>query len=222
MVRPMIRRAFVLSALVGVGLLAGCGEDEATSFPPGLQPLEAVTVPLPAAVAGDAHPEVLNTRVGDAEIYEWAQGRGYVHAPLARVYEALRDPEVTTDRRRVSEFTSTPNSEPEYPFSYQVHNTVHDIVTLTFDISWRLGPIDGTESAPTAVSAVYQKTFGSSFIEILRGDFVARAVDADTTDIEMVRHIKSSGAGGPEAELYLRDVYASVLARVRGQPLPRY
>jgi hypothetical protein len=208
--------------VVGVGLVAGCGGDEATAFPPGLQPLEPVTVALPAATASDAHPEVLSTRVGDAEIYEWAQARGYVHAPLARVYEALRDPEVTTDRRRVAEFTSTPNSEPEYPFSYQVHNTVHDIVTITFDVSWRLGPIDGTESAPTAVSAVYQKTFGSSFIEVLRGDIVARAVDANTTDIALLRHIKSSGAGGPEAELYLRDVYASVLARVRGEPLPRY
>jgi hypothetical protein len=218
----MLRRSFTLSALVCLGLVAGCGGDEATVFPPGLQPLEAVTIPLPAATAADAHPEVLVTRFGENADYEWAQGRGYVHAPLARVYEALRDPEVTTDRRRASEFSSTPNTEPEYPFSYRVHYIVRDLVTIEFDMSWRLGPIEGSEAAPTAVSGVYQKTYGSSFIDILRGDVVARAVDANTTDIELLRHIRSSGAGGPEAEVYLRDMYNSILARVRGQPLPRY
>lgn len=218
----MRRRATTLSLLVLLGLAAGCGGDEVTVFPPGLQPFEAVTVPLPAATAADAHPEVFVTRHGEGADYEWAQGRGYVHAPVARVYEALRDPEVTTDRRRVSSYSVTLDSEPEYPFSYRVHNVVRDIVTIEFDMSWRLGPSDASESAPSAVSAVYQKTFGSSFIDVLRGDIVARRVDDGTTDIEMVRHIRSSGAGGPEAELYLRDVYNSVLARVRGQPVPRY
>lgn len=218
----MNRRSFALSGLVLLGLAAGCGGDEATTFPPGLQPFEPVTVPLPAATAGEAFPEVFVTRAGEGADYEWAQGRGYVHAPLARVYEALRDPDITTDRRRVSEYSVTLNSEPEYPFSYRVHNIVHDLVTIEFDMSWRLGPNDGSEAAPTAVSAVYQKTFGSTFIDVLRGDIVARQVDANTTDIEMVRHIRSSGAGGPEAAIYLRDVYNSVLARVRGQPLPRY
>ena len=222
MVGAMIRRSPALSALVFLGLAVGCGGDEATTFPPGLQPFEVVTVPLPGATAADPHPEVFNTRVGEGADYEWAQGRGYVHAPLVRVYEALRDPEVTTDRRRVSEFSSTPNTEPEYPFSYRVHYIVHDLVTIEFDMSWRLGPIEGTEAAPTTVSGVYQKTFGSTFIDVLRGDVVARQVDANTTDIGMVRHIRSSGAGGPEAELYLRDTYNSILARVRGQPLPRY
>ena len=218
----MKRRASALSTVLFLGLSAGCGGDEATTFPPGLQPFEAVTVPLPPATASDPRPEVFVTRVGEGADYEWAQGRGYVHAPLARVYEALRDPEVTTDRRRVTEFSSTSNTEPEYPFSYRVHYIVRDLVTIEFDMSWRLGPIEGTEAAPTAVSGVYQKTFGSSFIDVLRGDVVARQVDANTTDIEMVRHIRSSGAGGPEAEVYLRDKFNSILARVRGQPLPRY
>ena len=218
----MIGRATILSALVMLGLASGCGGDEITEFAPGLRPWEAVTVPLPPATATDPHPEVFVSTHGEGADYEWAQGRGYLHAPLARVFEALRDPDVTTDRRRVTSYTVTPNSEPEYPFSYRVHNVVRDLVTLEFDMSWRLGPTDGTESAPTAVSAVYQKTFGSSFIDVLRGDIVARQVDANTTDIEMLRHIRSAGAGGPEAELYLQDVYDSVRARLRGQPLPRY
>lgn len=218
----MKRRSLVLSSLLLLGLVVGCGGDEATVFPPGLRPLEAVTVPAPAAVPGDAYPEVFNSRSGEGADYEWAQGHGYIHAPLERVYEALRDPEVTTDRRRVSSFTVTLNTEPEYPFSYRVHNVVHELVTIEFDMSWRLGPNESMEAAPTAVSAVYQKTFGSSFIDILRGNVLARRVDDSTTEIEMVRHILSSGAGGPEAEIYLRDMYNSILARVRGRPLPRY
>lgn len=211
-----------MSGLVTLGLAMGCGSDEATPFSPGLQPLEVSTAPAPSATATDRYPEVIAVRSGRLSTHEWAHGRGYIHAPIARVYEALRDPDVNVDRRRVTEFMTTPNSEPEYPFSYRVHNVVNDVVTVEFDVSYRLGPMSGTDSAPTAVSQVYQKTFGSDFIELMRGSVVARQVDAQTTEIEVVRHLKSISTGIPEVELFVRDMYASVLARVRGQPLPRY
>lgn len=218
----MRRRNFVLSGLVFLGLAAGCGADEVTPFMPGLQPLEASTAPAPAATATERYPEVISVRSGRVSAYEWGHGRAYVRAPIARVYEALRDPEVNTDRRRVSEFMTTSNSEPEYPFSYRVHNVVNDVVTLEFDVSYRLGPLSGTDSAPTAVAQVYQKTFGSDFITLMRGSVVARQVDAETTEIEVVRHLRSIGTDTSDIEQFIRDMYTSLLARVRGQPLPRY
>lgn len=219
----MLRRTFVLSALVFLGVAAtGCGEDVPTYFAPGLQPLEEVTAPAPAATATDPHPETLVLRSGSLDAYDWTHGRAYVHAPIARVYEALRDPDVTTDRRRVAEYSATQNTEMEYPFSYRVHNVVHDLVTIEFDMSFRLGPLAGSESVPTSVGVRYQKTFGSSFIDLIQGSVVARQVDANTTELMMVRHLKSASTTTADTEQYLQDLFASLLARVRGQPLPRY
>lgn len=213
-------------SLVGLVLcmvaLGACGGDISTPFSPGLAPLEAVTVAAPAATAADAHPEALTALRGESPDYEWVQARAYVHAPLARVYEALRDPEVVTDRRRVSTWTARRGTEPMYPFSFVVHNVVHDIITIEFDVAWRLGPIEGTESTPTRVGARYQKTEGSSYIERMEGSVVVVAVDDHTSELQFVRRINSSGSGAADAEQYIRDCYASVLARVRGEPLPTF
>jgi hypothetical protein len=134
----------------------------------------------------------------------------------------MRDPDVAVDRRRTNEWMVMRGVEQQYPVSFRVHNIVRDIITIEFDLTWRGGVIEGSNDAPHAVSMRYQKTFGSDFIMTLSGSMVARPLDADTTEVELVRHIKSTGAGAPEAELYLRDVYASLAARVQGRPLPRY
>jgi len=214
------RQAAVVVALsLGFG---ACGGDEVTAFNAGIEPLEPVTAPAPAARGDDMYPEVMTATSGVLQSHEWVHARAYVHAPLAQVYEALRDPDVTTDRRRVTEYSVTRDSEPEYPYSYRVRNIVRDIVTLTFDMDWRLASYEGTPESPTAVIAAYQKTWGSSFLSILRGSVIARTVAPGVTSLEMVRHIRATAAGRNDAEEYLEDFFASVLARVHGRPLPRY
>ncbi len=213
-------RAAVVAALsLGLG---ACGGDEVTAFVAGVEPLEPVTATPPAPRGDDRYPELLNATSGVLQSHEWVHAYAYVHAPLGPVYEALRDPDVTTDRRRVTEYSVTRDSEPEYPYSYRVRNVVRDIVTLQFDMDWRLGPLEGTPESPTAVVGAYQKTWGSSFLSILRGSVVARAVTPEVTSLEMVRHIRATAAGRNDAEEYLEDFFASVLARVHGRPLPRY
>lgn len=222
----------LLPALALALSAAACGEDEATPAPPGVAPVETSLAARPTAPTGQRCPEQLNVVTGmrtalnpttmQSEQYEYAHGRGCVHGTVAAVWAALRDPEVTVDRRRVSEFMVTRDTEPQYPVTFRVHNIVRDVVTLEFDNTWRLAPLEGTVDEPRAVVAWYQKTFGSSFITILRGSFVARPIDAETVEIEGVRHIKSAGSGAEDASTYLQDAFNSVLARVHGRPLPRY
>ncbi len=214
-------RTLMLSCALALGS-ASCAGDDASTFPPGLEPLETSTAPRPAATSGQQCPEAFNTATGETADYAWAHGRGCLHAPIARVWEALRDPDVSVDRRRVAEWTVTRNVEAQYPVSFRVHNTVHDIIDLTFDLTWREGVVDGTDAEPRVVSARYQKTYGSTYIQVLAGSLVARPLDAGTTEIEIVRHLKGTGVGAAEAELYLRDCFGSFVARVHGMPLPRY
>jgi hypothetical protein len=202
--------------------VTACAGDFSTSFPEGIRPLETSMATRPVEAGAQRCPEVMNTVLGKRPDYEFAHGRGCIHAPMIQVWNSLIAPEVTVDRRRVSEFSTMRNVEVGYDVSYRIHNIVRDIVTIEFDTTYRGGTIEGTSQSPRANSLVNSKTFGSSYIDVLRGSFVARVIDSNNTEVEFVRHIKSSGAGSAEAELYLRDVFATLLARVHNRPLPTY
>ncbi len=214
--------ARVIAALAVVFSLSSCGGDDASAFPPGLEPLEASTAARPMATSGQTCPEAFNVVTGDTAEHSFGHGRGCIHGTVAQVWEAMRDPEVGVDRRRVGEFTVARNVEPEYPVSFRVHNIVHDIIDIEFDLTWRLGPTEGTIDEPRIVSARYQKTYGSTYIQVLAGSVVARPLEGDVVEIEVVRHLKGTGVGQEEIDQYLRDYFASVVARVHGMPLPRY
>ena len=216
----MLRRSLTLSSLLV--LHASCQSDITSPFLEGLQPVEAVTVPPPAATATDPHPEVFHTTNGTVDAWGWAQGSGYVHGSISAVYAALRDPAVTADRRKISSFTATQDVDPIYPFSYRVHNVINTVVTVEFDEDWHLGPLEGNDAAPTVVTARYQKVMGTSFISLMEGDIIARYVDDNTTAVEMMRHVQSIGNGASDEDLYEHDVYDSIVARVHGRPLPSY
>lgn len=213
-------RALAFAALASLG---GCGgSNEITEFPAGLDSLEPNIAPAPTPTAADRYPETIAFDRGATADYEFVHGRGYVHAPISAVFTAFRDPAVTADRRRVSAYTSTIDVEPAYPYSYRVHNIVNDIVTIEFDITWRLGPTAGTAESPTSFGARYQKTFGSSFIDVLAGSVVARVVDSNTTEVELIRHLRATAQNADDAEQTVRDLFTSVVASAHGQPLPTY
>jgi hypothetical protein len=225
-------RRTLVAALALTLSVAACGEDEATPAPPGFAPLEVSTATRPTATTGQRCPEAFNVVTGERDVfnpetqareqYEFAHGRGCIHGTVAAVWAAVRDPAVTVDRRRVSEFTVTRDVEPQYPVSFLVHHVVRDVVTIMFDHTWRAGDLEGTTEEPRVFAARYQKTFGSSFISLLRGSIVARPLDGETVEVEIIRHIKSSGSGADDARVYLNDCFNSLTARVHGRPLPSY
>ena len=215
-----------LRACVLLGALAlataSCGSNDASTFPPGLEPLRIPTSSRPAAGGGQQCAEAINTTTGETSEFSWATGRGCVHGTAAQVWAAVIDPEVGVDRRRVVEFSVMRNVETGYPVSFRTHNIVRDIITLEFDLTWRLAVTEGTEADPRLFSGRYQKTFGSTFVEIIACSVVGRQLDNGVMELELVRHLKGTGVGQPEAELYLRDWFASIVARVHGRPLPAY
>lgn len=215
------RRAFLAFAAAASAAATGCGGNVESAFAPGLiEPLARVDIPVRNVTPGNPHPENLSVESGNGD-YLWGVGRGYVRAPVARVYEALQDPDVTTDRRKVSSYTVTPNAEPDYPSSYRVHNVVNDLITVEFDINWRLGPYAGAPESPTAYAGVYQKTQGTTYIEMMRGSVLVKHVEQGVTEVQMVRHVKAMQSAS-DLEQYLLDVFDNIVARVNGRPLPRY
>ena len=223
--KSSFRNRWLTICVCAVALISGttgCDSDEPTEFPSGLEPLEVCTAPAPDPIEGDATPEDVRFVLGTEDEYSWVHGRGFVHKPLAETWAAMRDPEVSVDRREVDEWTVEHGVETEYDFSYVIHNTVNDIITVEFDITWRQGVVEGTVEAPELVGGRFQKTFGTTFIELLSGSIVARAVDDSTTEIELIEHLKATGKGADTAQSFLRDYFTSVVAKAHGNPLPTY
>lgn len=206
-------------------LLVGCFDNVQTAFPEGLEPLEAVNqAPDPAPVEGDPYPEELSSirsyAPDTAESTPSVHARAYVHAPLAAVWEALRNPDVDADRRVFSSWTVMPLDEPEYDYSYIVHAVITNLVTVEYDVTWRHGVVLGTLDDPELIAVRYQKTFGSSAIQDLRGSIVARAVTPDVTEIQIIEYLRAVSATHANIESFLHDMFGGVLALSHGEPLP--
>ena len=214
-------RTVWVGAALGL-LLLGCGGNEATAFPPGLEPLEDNTAVAPEAMDGQPYPELMNALSGDRGTYEFAMARGYVHGTVAETWAALAMPEVVTDRRGVNRYSFTTDVEEGYDVSFRVHNETDDIITVTFDVTWRQSAAEGTVDDPTVVAIRWQKTFGTTFITTIEGSMVLTAVDDSTTEISAVEHIKAARDSADLIRQYLLDVHASAVAMVHGQPLPTY
>jgi hypothetical protein len=207
-----MRRILLPAALLAV--LSACfgGGDDETVFPAGLEPLEANKAEFPADGS-----ETLALASGEGEEWDWTHARGYVHAPLALTWEALQQPEVDVDRRRVEEYEVTFDVEPDYSPSYRIDQKVVDIVTVEYSLTWRHGEVE-----PGVAAVRWQKTEGSALIELLEGSITLTG-DEETTAIEIVEHLGSPAQDDIESmELYLTDLHASVVAYTNGEDLPTY
>lgn len=214
-----------IAPLIPLSLLACTGKEAVHEFPAGLEPLEDNRAPVPEGTDDDPYPEELSLVSGHDETsdYGWAHAIGFAHADLRDTWAALQDPEVDIDRRRVQEWEVTEDYESGYDNSYLIHNVSHDIVTVTFDIAWRHGAVEGTADAPELVAIRWQKVEGTEFVTLLEGSALLEPVDDGVTQISLVEHLDSAGSGEEEdVEAYFTDLYASVLAWLAGEPLPTY
>ncbi len=205
-----------------IALSSGCFGNEETIFPPGLEPLEDTTAPLPDGTPTDPYPEMLNLVTGETPEYHFAHAHGYVAAPLETVYEALSTPDVCTDFRQTSRHTVDLDVEPEYDRSFVIHYEVDQFITIGFDVTWRHGIVEGPNDRPDITAHTFQKTYGTTFISLMRGSIVARRVDDTTTELELVEHINAASGGSDNIAQFLRDYYANVVAISHGLPLPMY
>lgn len=244
MARPRLAWCCALGLLAG----AGCFGNRHDVFPldVGFQPLEASTAPLPAGTASDPAPEGLtgeNLRSGEAEpsgIFYWASAvrtgtpqfatnqhffahaRVYVHAPLAATWAAMQDPEVCKypiGKVDSAEVRPADPGEEVFPVHFKIHYTAGRFgVTVDWDISWRGGLLEGTPDAPVAYGLRSQKTDGFDQIEVQTSSMVARAVDAGTTEVDMVAWLRAPLSDVHTSEGTLEDFYAALLRKVHGTP----
>ena len=207
-------------AIPSIVLATGCKSVE-TPFPQGLEPLEENRAELPAPEGSEPRPERLEAVSGETDDFWWTHARGYVHADISQTWQALQEIPVNVDRREVDEWTWDLIEPPAYDHEYVIHNTVFDIITVQFDVTWRHGLVVGTSDVPEVVGIRFQKTFGSDVIELLEGSIVLLAAQEDT-EIQLIEHVHAFSGSPQTTESYLRDLFQDAVDQVHGRPLQTF
>jgi hypothetical protein len=211
------------TAALAAALAAGGCTKKATceEFPEavGFTPLEVVSdeVAWPDPAGPDAIQVVFGPTLGHA----WAHGRGYVHHPIDKVYQALRDPGASRIKAPGEHWTATLDTEPQFPISFGIHYTVYtSVVTVEWDIQYRAGVAQGTEVAPEVIGMRYQRTCGSSHISLESGSLRAYPSETDpsATKLEMVGWLVADTQGPSDVGGTLEDWFGFLTAKLASLP----
>jgi hypothetical protein len=206
---------------VMVGTLAvaalGCQHDIHTPFI-GLEPLEHN--PIPEQTSGP-YSETLQTSTDDSG-YIHVYGRGFVHVDAAKLWQLSKNPEALVAKCSTDGQAVTPNDEPKYEYSFVVHYTVHDVLTVQWDDAYRFGVLAGADDAPELGMIKHQKINGSSFISLSAGTIQVTPTldDTSTSELAFVEHLNAEGSSDSDVVSGVRYTYAALLALAHGQAIP--
>jgi hypothetical protein len=200
--------------------LWGCGKPAVVDFPSELAPLEENKAAWPSPTEDAEFPETLSVVSGGDDTLWWAHARGYVGAPADEVWQHLRDPDADVDRREVDEWEVVDGTVPRFDDSYTIRCVVHDLLTIEYDLTWVHELQEGTEAAPERVVAQWDKTDGTSFIDLLAGSLVLEPEGDEVTRLEYVEHLDAALRDDETIAQYLSDLHASIVALSHGEPLP--
>lgn len=196
--------------------------DTSSLYPPGLAPLEDCTAPAPEGTETQPTPELLNVLSDSDANPMWVHARGYVHAPITQVWAGMREGEVMANRREVAEWTITPDADPTFDYGFTIHNTVHDVITIQFDMHYDQGVILGTPDAPEHVAGRRAIVEPDIILKVMEGSILLTEVSADVTELQIVEWLDTVEGEVEPAISQVEDFYASLVAWVHGDPLPEY
>lgn len=213
-------------ALGGGVIFCGCFENVTTVFPPGLEPWEEVNLAaMPTPTATDPCPETIVFARAAPYIRSTAvHARACVHAPLATVWAAIRNPQTGRDPTS----THPPFVVLDEPIAeecdglYQTQVHVDDIIDVDFRLCWRHAVIDGTDEAPLMTASRWQKVWGTSAIATLEGSLVAYPLDNEHPEITVLEyqyHLDGARDGPELIESYLTVIYGRLRDDAHGIPL---
>lgn len=194
-------------------LLVGCQSNVKTPFPAGLEPLADNPVELGAMT------ETLVTQTSDSP-YVKIFAKGYVLVPPATLWAAAKSPAPNMAICSTDVQTPTENNDPAYEYSFIVHYTVNNIVTVEWDDQWRFGTVEGTPDAPQLAMIKHQKTQGSSFISLSEGTIELDATaDPNVSTLSFVEYLDATSAGVSDVLKGVQHNYASLVSVAHGGPV---
>ncbi|MCP4921846.1 MAG: hypothetical protein GY913_33515 [Proteobacteria bacterium] len=188
-------------------------QPELPEIPEGLAPLADNTAPLPDS-------EGIHVVSGEDGDVDWAHAQGLIDADVATVWAALQEHEVVVDRAVVSEWSVVEDTDADYDVSFQVHNTVNDILTVEYTREWRQSVVHETEEGAELVGIRFEKIDGTDVIDVMVGSVILSATEDGQTRLDMVEQLVALQRGPEPLVAYLEDLFEDAQAHSHGEPLP--
>ncbi len=207
---------------VAAALLAAAAAAPGPARGEPFDPLERCTAAFPAGTGADRLPEGIGAvPTGRRDGHLWAHASGYVHAPLATVWAALRDPAVS--RLRDVEGRVVPGASPPAPVGFRVQ---YHVRVLLFDVRWELayrggalaGTLDRLEAPGATLGFRWDKSAGTRHIRVLSASLVAREPAPGVTALELVAWLDADRTGAKEAAQTVTEWFGRIAARVHDAP----
>ena len=199
-------------ALAALIVLAGCQDDVATPFPPGLEPLEDNLV---EEMPDGPFVEMLRTRATNSDFVR-VHGRGFVRVPPTTMWAVAKSPLPNVQKCKTDEQRVTIGDDPAYEFSFLVHYVVYDFLTVEWDDQWRFGTVDDS-----LAMIKHQKVQGSDFISLSAGTIQVLATkDPDVTELVFVEHLDAVSAGTGDVLQGMQYNYDALVAAAHGNSIP--
>jgi len=199
-------------ALAVLGL-AGCQDDIATPFPPGLEPFEDNKVPTQP---DGPFVEELRVTASDTDMIR-VYARGFVLVPFDEMWEASKSPEANVSTCSTSEHVITEGNEPQYETSFLIHYIVNDILTVEWDDQWRFGRI-----TQDLGMIRHQKVQGSDLITLSEGSIqVLTTSEPGVIELSFVEHLDAIQATPADVIEGVQHNYDALVATAHGNPIPR-
>ena len=209
---------YSLFSIVALPQTVSCIRVSEPVFPVGLGPVMDNTAQYPSATESDEYPEQLNIVTGTEDL-PWVHGRGYVHASVEEVWEALREPEVMVDRRNVDEWQVEQGIDDTFAYSFRIHNIVNDVIDVEFDLEWRQDVIEGSLERPKIVASRSSLSEQTLFLTTVEDSTTLIAIDATTTAVEIVQVVDAISTDELVLRTAVEDWFADVRAWVAGEEL---
>lgn len=205
----------VASLLIG-WVVAGCQDNVTTPFPEGLEPLEDNPVDLTTELGDET---LLTASTGGDEVKVY--GRGYVDIAPAQLWGLSKNPPAMAAVCSTDQQAYTEDDEPAYEYSFLVHYTVHNVVTVEWDDAWRYGVIEGNQDAVKLGMIKHQKVQGSDFITTSEGTVQILATpDPEVSELAFVEHLEAISGGVGDVKAGMQHNYDALVALAHGQALP--
>jgi hypothetical protein len=203
-----MRGALVLASLV----VAACQDNVSTPFPPGLEPFEDNRIePRPDG------PFVEGLRIESSNTdYIRVYARGFVTVPIDAMWTAAKAPTPNLSTCSTDQQDVTENDEPQYEYSFVIHYTVNNILTVEWDDQWRFGRV-----TPELGMIKHQKIQGSDFITLSEGSIQVLATsDPGVSELSFVEHLDAVQATAGDVVQGVQHNYDALVAVAHGQPIP--
>jgi hypothetical protein len=129
---------------------------------------------------------------------------------------------VNVDRREIASWSTTPDVEDGYEFSYAIWNQTYPTlgVQVEYTDTWRHGSTLAEDGSTALVVSSWKMTEGNDFMFLKEGSIVSATPESGWTSVDIVGHIDVAQGDEETMISYITDMYADIVACVSGDAYP--